>query len=480
MLATARDASGGDAWNQVAEIVTQGTLKVGTNTGSLSYLEDLRTGRNVLHYQFPSGSKGAQGTDISRTWQQDSSGYISISNDADSQKDAADDLYLARRAFWQPNFGGAAVTALPDGSAEQAGYDRVEVHPKGGRGLILWINRQTHLIERVEHEGGHPYTEFWSDYREVELPSGNAAVRMPFKISIGNGTQQMLYTTRKILEKTKEPDFAIPFRRDYALPKEGKVTVPFFSSTGIILKAKINGKGPFAVILDSGAEINLLSTDLARQLGLKTEHRGSLAGLAGTVKTQNTSVESVQIGGLVLRNQQFLALDVPYSLKHSWKEPIVAAIGYSAFRELAIQIDYQQHQVTFYDGPSFRYAGKGTEVPMRVSNGWLVADGTVAGVPGTFSLDTGQANVTLTLFRSFLNRTNLGKAMGERFCGASGESFGGVEHACFTRCKALTLGSTEAHDLVTQLSLDSKGICGRKQPGRQHWDRLFPQVHGYL
>jgi len=462
VLESARHAAGGGAWKDVSEILSEGTLKAGSNTGFVRYLEDLRSGRNVLRYEFPSGTKGSQGSDIGRTWQQDGSGYISISDDPKSRQDDADDLYLTRLAYWQPNFGGAAVALLPAVNAEQASYDRVEIHPQGGHGFTLWISRQTHLIERVEHNTERPYTEIWSDYRDVSLPSNHSSVRMPYTISIEPGGQKTLYTVRKLLKKTRQADFAIPFRHDYELPKDGKATVPFFSSTGIILKAKINGQGPFAVILDSGSEINLISARLARQLHLKTDSGVPLSGLAGRTETQSTSVQSVQIGGLVLHNQQFLALDVPYGLTHDWKEPLVAAIGYPAFRQLAIQINYQQNETTFYDGPTFRYQGSGTEVQMHPSDGWLVADGAVQGVPGTFSLDTGQENVSLTLFRNFLNRTKLDNTMGERFCGVSGESFGGLEHACFARCDKLALGSVEAHDLVTQLLLDTKGVASEK------------------
>lgn len=142
---------------------------------------------------------------------------------------------------------------------------------------------------------------------------------------------------------------------------------------------------------------------------------------------------------------------------HGTKEPLVAIIGYPVFRRLAIQINYRQHKVTFYDGPTFRHQGHGAEVPMHISNDWLVADGTVQGVPGMFSLDTGQENVALNLFNSFIQRTAIDKKLGKSFCGVAGEGFGGAQHACFTRSK-LALGSVTTANLVTILSRDTRAI----------------------
>lgn len=458
VLEEARQAAGGDAWNRIGEIVTEGKLQASWNSGRLRYVENITTGRNVLHYEFASGFEETQGTDLHGSWQQDANGYISISHDPLSERTAVDDRYLARRAYWQPQFGGAAVALLPSNSAGQSSYHLVEVKPQGGRGFILWINRHSRLIERVEHHGGHPHTEFWSDYREVRLPSPEPGfIRLPFKISIQPGAEQFVYTIRQVLEKSRSADFVIPFQHDYQLPPGGRVTVPFFSSTGIILKARINGQGPFTVVLDSGASVNLISSEVARRLGLKLGDQMPIAGMSASVTVQHTAVKSVQIGGLMLRNQPFEVIDVPYGLSHGSKEPLVAVIGYPVFRRLAIQINYHERKVTFYDGPTFRHQGHGTEIPMHTSHDWLVADGTVQGVPGMFSLDTGQENVALNLFHRFVQRTAIDKKLGKSFCGVAGEGFGGAQHGCFTRSK-LALGNVAAGNLVTTLSRDTSAI----------------------
>jgi len=63
-LEEARQAAGGDAWSRVGEIVTEGKLQAAWNSGPLRYIEHVATGRNVLHYEFDSGSRETRGTDL--------------------------------------------------------------------------------------------------------------------------------------------------------------------------------------------------------------------------------------------------------------------------------------------------------------------------------------------------------------------------------------------------------------------------------
>ncbi len=54
-----------------------------------------------------------------------------------------------------------------------------------------------------------------------------------------------------LLKKIEKEGFAIPFRKDYTMPQSGIVTVP--AEDGILFQAKINGQGPFGLMLDTGS-----------------------------------------------------------------------------------------------------------------------------------------------------------------------------------------------------------------------------------
>ena len=72
---------------------------------------------------------------------------------------------------------------------------------------------------------------------------------------------------------------------------------------GIIFQAKINGKGPYQIMFDTGS-VNLLGDDLAQQLGLKLDSVSQKFGAGGgVIDTHTTHVDTLQIGDLVVHNQ---------------------------------------------------------------------------------------------------------------------------------------------------------------------------------
>ena len=130
--------------------------------------------------------------------------------------------------------------------------ESVRFQVPGGRGFTLWINRANHFIERVVTDSS---TRYWSDYRRVE------GVMLPFSQRSGSGAQEILFTVTKyaLLKTVEDADFAIPFQKDYEMPASGSVTVP--AEDGITFRAKVNGKGPYRLIFDTGS-VNLVSASI--------------------------------------------------------------------------------------------------------------------------------------------------------------------------------------------------------------------------
>lgn len=162
------------------------------------------------------------------------------------------------------------------------------------------------------------------------------------------------------------------------------VTVP--AETGIVFEAMLNGKGPFKMFFDTGS-INLISADLAKQLGLVPQNGSEKfeAGGSGVVETKLTTIYTLTIGNLIMHDQKFHVVDFPAG------EPgtPVGAVGYELFRRFAVRVDYEHGELSFFDAPKFRYAGDGVRVPMHLDAFTIEVNGRLEGVPGIFSLDTG-------------------------------------------------------------------------------------------
>ena len=89
------------------------------------------------------------------------------------------------------------------------------------------------------------------------------------------------------------------------------VTVPFelLRSGHMAVQVKVNGKGPYRLIFDTGAPVTLLNNRVAKEAGL-------LKGVATPAFTffgamGNVTVRSLEVGGLEARDTSAIVMDHP-------------------------------------------------------------------------------------------------------------------------------------------------------------------------
>jgi hypothetical protein len=115
--------------------------------------------------------------------------------------------------------------------------------------------------------------------------------------------------------------------------------VPFqlTSTQHVLVRAKINGKGPFNLIVDTGAPILIVSTPVGKKLGLQTEK--------GWTKLDRFELE----GGVVLT--QFKALvETPFQLEGMNGMGLAGAelhgmIGYTVLANYKIEYDFTRDKM---------------------------------------------------------------------------------------------------------------------------------------
>jgi hypothetical protein len=74
-------------------------------------------------------------------------------------------------------------------------------------------------------------------------------------------------------------------------------------------------------------------------------------------------VDSVEIGNVVLHQQRFHVVPLPYVAVHGYPEELMGAMGYELLRRLAVSIDFDRKQFRLYDRPTFQYTGSGFGLP---------------------------------------------------------------------------------------------------------------------
>ncbi len=142
-----------------------------------------------------------------------------------------------------------------------------------------------------------------------------------------------------------------PARADQ--PKAGPVTVPFemlqkgkLVSGHLAVQVKVNGKGPYRLIFDTGAPVILLSARVGKEAGLTGAPPTARPG--GFMMPGQVRVKKLEIGVLAAEDLNAVVIDHP-TIKAIAEVfgPIDGIVGFPFFARYRTAIDYQAKQLTF-------------------------------------------------------------------------------------------------------------------------------------
>ncbi len=131
-------------------------------------------------------------------------------------------------------------------------------------------------------------------------------------------------------------------------PRERKGAVPFkmLLSNHMVVRAKINGRGPFRLIFDLGAPITLLSNQAAVESGTVEADapRLFLFGMRGEAR-----IETLELGELTARDVPAVVFDHPVlkALSDAIGGRLDGIVGFTFFARYRTTIDYQAETMTF-------------------------------------------------------------------------------------------------------------------------------------
>jgi hypothetical protein len=125
--------------------------------------------------------------------------------------------------------------------------------------------------------------------------------------------------------------------------------VPFdlLKTQHMVVDVKINGKGPYRLIFDTGAPINLINTQVAKASGiLPKDFRPPPFALFGSVG--QFKIKTLQVGDLKAENLTTMVMDHPtVAAISNALGPIEGIVGFSFFARYKMTIDYQAKVMTF-------------------------------------------------------------------------------------------------------------------------------------
>ena len=332
-----------------------------------------------------------QGFDGAHSWSKDASGAVTQQDGGDQKALGVNEGYRRANRWWQPNYAGATIVSDGEKTADGKTYDVLTVTPKNGKNFDAWFDAKSHLLSRVvEMQGTQTFTTTLSDYQATD------GVQVPHKIHVANGAaqydQDMTATSVAFLAAQPASAYAAPkvVLNDYSIADNAQeTTFPFkLINNHIYADVKVNGKGPFQFIFDTGG-VNLLTPPLTQKLGLSAEGhmQGNGAG-SGHMDVQLTKVSSLQLGDATVKDQVFAQIPLD-SMGNIEGVAMPGMVGFETFRRFVTRIDYGAHTITLIKPDAFDPKDAGTAVPISFNGNTIEVPATYDGVPGTFTIDTG-------------------------------------------------------------------------------------------
>jgi predicted aspartyl protease len=168
----------------------------------------------------------------------------------------------------------------------------------------------------------------------------------------------------------------------------------------ILLPVQVNDRGPFDFILDTGAGTSLLSSDLAKQLEVK-----SIGSRDGQSAGGNVSVSLAKLDSLAVGKTKLHAVDVGIvdlaQIGRTIGAKIDGDLGYNFLRYFRVTIDYRDCKILFDDPTRVESFGRSakTELPIRLASPakpLILVDVHANGRgPFQFAIDTGTSTTAI-------------------------------------------------------------------------------------
>jgi hypothetical protein len=175
---------------------------------------------------------------------------------------------------------------------------------------------------------------------------------------------------QEIIVQTTEPKFVAPTRRD----RIGRIWAPVL----------IDGKGPYRLVLDTGANRSAITTRTAQLIGNPPAEDGAtrVTGFTGSAMVPTIHVDSMEVGDVLIGPAELPVLADVFGGAQG-------VLGIEGLEGKRIYADFTNDQLVIARSHGERARRDFTAVPLRMIRGLLVADVKVGTVRAKAIIDTG-------------------------------------------------------------------------------------------
>lgn len=242
-----------------------------------------------------------------------------------------------------------------------------------------------------------------------------------------------------------------------------EVVLPFeLVNEHIFLAAQV-GNSPMQLMLDSGNKFSIIDMDVAKRLGLTLGSGIQVNGM-GSQPTRAAFVKNSRftLSGFTGFSQP-VSLALPLqSLRPRLGHDLDGLLGSNFIEQFVIELDYQRRTLTLHNRDTFRYAGAGESVPIRLtSSGHPVLKAAVTPIGGQetaaeFEVDIG-ASGALELHSPFVAAHHLPAPGAHTVPDIGAAGVGGDSQGDIGRASAFRIGSSTLRNPFVVFSRDTTG-----------------------
>ncbi|MBV9700934.1 MAG: clan AA aspartic protease [Candidatus Eremiobacteraeota bacterium] len=240
-----------------------------------------------------------------------------------------------------------------------------------------------------------------------------------------------------------------------SLSGSNSTTVPFMLfDNRMLVQTRIDGDGPFTMVVDTGSYEVDVTPAVARRLSLAMKPAGSATG-AGSGSTQffTTQIPTFALGSLRLANIAAGVIDLSAIQRAIGFPRLDGIIGYGVLGKYRVGVDMDAQRLTLSAKP-LPVPKAATSEPFTLGGGAIHIAAAVDGIHGRFFVDTGDRS-SLTLFRHFAEANNFYRDAPVRNV-VTGVGVGGPIYSDVRRTTVSLFGAT-IPGVVTRLPRDRAG-----------------------
>jgi hypothetical protein len=240
-------------------------------------------------------------------------------------------------------------------------------------------------------------------------------------------------------------------------------TVPFaFHDNRMLIQCRIDGQGPFWLILDTGSPSFAVTPEVAARLGLATRENGVATGAGnGSSQLRAAKLDSIAFGSLTMRHVDTDVIDLT-TIRTQFHFPHLDGIaGYPLLSRYVTFVNVDKGTITFSDSAPPEPADA-TTTPF---DGVLpIVAARIDGIPTTVLVDTGDRS-SLTLFTPFAKQHAFYGKYPSQSNVVTGYGVGGPVYADVFSLPHLDVLGTAFRDVVARASRLTGGAFASTDQG---------------